>query len=129
MEYLLITAFAFLLLAPIIIIAYSQSASFSNDVAAAQVERLGSQITDAINAAYYAGPPSKQTMALYFPDRIDSITIAGNTIVFAMQGAGGKYEYAASAAGNITGTLRPFEGIHRITITATAAGVNITDEA
>src|SRR6185295_14623963 len=70
MEYLLITAFAFLILAAILLVGYSQTATFSRDVTAAQLQKVGNQITDAANAVYYVGPPAKKTVRLYFPDLI-----------------------------------------------------------
>lgn len=126
MEYLLVAGFAFVLLVPIIIIAYTQSAQFSTDVTAAQVQKVGSTIVDNVNAAYYAGPPTKRTLRLYFPEKITSITIANSSIIFEVQGTP-RYNYVAFAAANMTGTLRPYAGLHTITITADDPNVNVTD--
>jgi hypothetical protein len=127
MEYLLISAFVFVLIGVIMVVAYSQSAGFAREVSAAQVQKVGSQITDSVNAVYFAGPPSKKTITVYFPELINNITISGASIVFDMQGTAGPYTYATGAVTNMTGSLRPFPGIHRITITALATSVNVTD--
>lgn len=126
MEYLLVMAFVFVLLIGILILAYQQSAAFTNDVSAAQVQKIGTELVDAANAVYYAGPPTKKTVRLYFPENIRNITINEQTILFTMQGSTGTYEYAIRAATNMTGTLRPFNGLHVISIEAQESVVNIT---
>jgi hypothetical protein len=126
-EYLIITAFAFLLLIPIVLIAYTQSARFTNDVAAAQVQKVGNQIVDAAHQVWYAGPPAKTTLTLYFPDGIDLITIQDRAIVFTMQGTGGQYEYAVYSDANLTGALPTFNGLHNVVVEATGDGVNVTE--
>ena len=127
MEYVMITGFVMLILFGILVVAYSQTAAFSRDVSQSQVQKVGNEIADGANAVYYAGPPAKKTVTLYFPDLINNITIANQSITFNMQSEGGHYEYSVSAATNMTGALRPFAGLHMITLRAQAGIVNITD--
>jgi uncharacterized protein (UPF0333 family) len=127
MEYLLITGFVFLILAVIMVISYSQSAAFSRQVTASQIQKVGNQIIDAANGAYYAGPPTKRTLTLYFPELINNVSIDNTSLTFTVQGEGGVYEYSISAATNMTGTIRNFAGIHTISIEAQDNIVNITD--
>ena len=126
MEYLLVTAFAFLILVPIILIAYSQQSRFSQDVTAAQLQKIGSTLVDNANAVYYAGQPTKRTVQLYFPEGIQGITISGNAITFDMMGTP-HYQYAAFAETNMTGSLRTFTGLHTIEIVAGENEVNVTE--
>lgn len=125
MEYLLVMAFVFTMLVAIIVLAYSQSATFSTDVSASQIQKVGNQLVDAANTVYYAGPPTKKTIRLYFPQGVRNVTLSGNTIIFIMQGTNGPYEYAIPAATNLTGTLQPFPGIHTVTVEAQEAAVAI----
>lgn len=127
MEYLMITAMAFLLLAPIIIIAYSESNDFHIDVSQAQIEKVGSEIVAAANAVSYTGPPAKRTIKLYFPDGIKATQITGREVVFTMTGHAGPYEYSAVAEANLSGSLNTFAGTHTITIVAGTTNVTITD--
>ncbi len=127
MEYLLAVGFAFLLLVPIVIIAYTQSSRFSGDVAAAQVQKVGSDLVDAVNAVHYAGPPAKKTLRLYFPDRVRDVSFQNSTIVFTVQGEQGHYEYAVFSQAVLSGDLREFSGVHVVTVAATPEGVNVTD--
>lgn len=126
-EYLLITAFGFFLILPIIIIAFTQSASFSSDVTSAQIQKVGNQIIDGVNAVYYSGAPAKKTLKLYLPEGVTSIAITNSTIQFTVQGSGGAYQYAVFADTNMTGSIATFSGIHRLTITAQEEDVLITD--
>lgn len=126
MEFLLVTVFAFILLAGILIIAYAQSSSFSTDITSAQVQKVGMQLTDAANTVYYAGPPTKKTMTVYIPEHVTNISIGGSSVLFTLQGPGGISQYSAIAVPNLTGSLQPFAGIHVVTIEAQAGAVNIT---
>jgi hypothetical protein len=129
MEFLLVMAFVFLILVGIMLVAYTQSARFTNDVTASQIQKVGNEIIDAANAAYYAGPPTKKTITLYFPQQINTITIAGQSIIFNLQGSGGSYDYVVYSSSNLTGSLRTFSGLHTITITIVAqeGAVSVTD--
>lgn len=127
MEFLLVTGFALIILTSIMLVAYFNVSTFGEDVTAAQIQKVGNQIIDGANAVYYNGPPSKKTLTLYFPELIKNIEIANQSVVFTVQGSGGPYQYVVYAAGNLNGTLRPFPGIHKVTIEAQDGVVNITD--
>jgi uncharacterized protein (UPF0333 family) len=127
MEYLFVAGFATVLLVVIIVIAYSQSALFSQDVTASQVQKIGNQLVDAANAVYYAGPPAKRTLTLYFPNLVSNIAIANNSLTFTIAAQGGLADYSLSAQTNMTGTLRPFAGTHVVIVEALPGIVNITD--
>ncbi len=127
MEYLLVTGFAFLLLLPIIIIAYQQSATYVDDVTSAQIQKVGNEIINAANTVYYSGPPTKKTVRVYFPKNIYSVEFKNTAIVFTAQGQGGAYEYAVVADTNMTGNISTFDGIHVLTVEAKKNVVNITE--
>jgi uncharacterized protein (UPF0333 family) len=124
---MLVVSFGFLLIAAIMVVSYSQSSNFSREVSSAQIQRVGSTIIDAANTAYYAGPPTKKTIRLYFPQHITAVSISGNTLVFSMQGEGGAYDYVLDAQTNLTGSIKSGAGVHTITVRAQANAVNITD--
>jgi len=126
MEYLLVVAFAFLLLVPIILISMTQSGRFQNDVTASQIQKVGEELRDAIDTVYYSGPPTKRTLKLFFPHGIKTITYDEEAIIFTMMGFGGNYEYVLTTATNLTGELRTFKGVHTIIIEALDDEVNVT---
>lgn len=127
MEYLLITGFVLVIIIAIIAVAYSQSAKFSTDVSAAQIQKIGNGIGDAVNAVYYAGPPTKKTLTLQFPTNINYVALANQSIVFNLMGEGGSYDYVVFTQANMTGWLRPFSGIHVVTVESLGSVVNVTD--
>lgn len=127
MEYLLVTGFAFLLLIPIIIIGYSESARFGEEVTAAQIQKVGATIGEAVNTVYYAGPPTKKTIKVHFPEKVQNVAINESSIVFTVQGSGGAYEYAVYTETNLTGAIRPYAGVHVLTVTAGNLWVNVTE--
>ncbi len=118
MEYLLVVGFSMTFLVGIIAVAYSQSSTFSYDVSNAHIQRVGATIIDSVDGVYAAGPPSKKTIKLYFPQNIKQVTIQNSTLVFLMSGDGGAYEYTVRAATNMTNSspLHSFSGLHRITV-------------
>lgn len=127
MEYLLVVAFGFLLLVPIVLISMTQSSRFTSDVTAAQIQKVGRELTDAVDSVYYAGPPTKRTMQLYFPVGIRNVTLSNSTIIFRVSGSSGAYDYPVFAATNVTGELRTFAGVHRITLEAGDTNVTLSD--
>jgi len=128
MEYLVITAIAFLLLIPIVLIAYTQSSRFSDDVAAAQIQKVGQEIVDAAQQVWYAGPPARTTLTLHFPEHMRAVAITDQAIVFTLSGTGGAYEYAVFSAANLTGEVGTFNGLHTIVVEALSDGrVNVTE--
>lgn len=119
MEYLLVVGFSMTFLVGIIAIAYSQSSAFSYDVSNAHIQRVGASIVDSVDSVYAAGPPSKKTIKLYFPQNIKQISLQNSSLVFLMAGDGGQYEYVINAATNMTnlsGPIRSFSGVHKITV-------------
>jgi uncharacterized protein (UPF0333 family) len=130
MEYLLVVGFSMMFLVAIIVVAYSQSSTFAYSVSDSQIKRVGATIVDSVDGVYAAGPPSKKTIKLYFPQNIQQVSIQNNSLVFLMSGESGPYEYAISATTNMTGSIRPFAGLHKITIVVLdqpGSPVNVTD--
>lgn len=127
MEYLFIVGFAFVLLIPVIILYFTQSAGIEDEVIGAQAQKVVDELVAAIDTVHYLGPPSKQTLKLRFPKRVLDVTIQDQTIIFTMQGPGGTYDLASSAATNITGEIGTFSGVHIITVEALDDSVSVTE--
>jgi hypothetical protein len=128
MEYLMITGLVLLVIVGILAVGFSQQATFSREVSQAQVQKIARQLVDAADAVSYAGPPSKKTISLHFPEHIREIVIAHNTITFVAGGsASAPYEYLVLSSTNMTGTLQPFPGLHRIIVQAGDGVVTFAD--
>ncbi len=127
-EYVFVVAFAFVLLAPLIYVFYTESATLEDEVAAAQAKKVMDELVGAIDTVYYLGPPSRQTLSLYFPKRLTGITIQEDIITFTLESAaGGPYELAGYASTNITGSIGVYSGVHSLTLVAAEDSVVITE--
>ncbi len=125
LEYLLITGFAFLFIAPLIAVFYSQSQSLNEDVQKSQAERVASAITEAANQVYYLGEPSKKSLLVYMPQGVESVTINQNYVSFKLSSLAGSYEVVKWSDANLTGSIATFAGLHKVEVKATSLGVEI----
>lgn len=123
MEYLFVVGFAFALLIPIIIIYYSQSNVFEEEVAISQTNKALQEIVRAADTIYYLGPPSRQTISVRFPEVLREITIQEQAITVHLDIGSGRQVNAQTRSANLTGTLPSNPGLHVITIQATDDGV------
>ena len=121
MEYLVILGFAFLITAPLLVMFYTQSNNLNEDVANTQAEKVAGQMIDAADQVYYLGAPSKKTLTLYYPKRINSISCEGKALKFQMDSSHGDYDIVKWSAGNLTcsgPSLKWNQGPHNVIVTA-----------
>lgn len=123
----MVVGFAFLMTIPLIVIFYQQSETLNTDITASQVDKVASEIRDAADEVYYLGIPSKKTVNVYIPKSVQNITIGNRNIVFVVDSPDGDFEIVKWTAGNLTGTMKVFAGIHRVVVEAQANDVRITD--
>ncbi|MCF7799123.1 hypothetical protein K9M74_04420 [Candidatus Woesearchaeota archaeon] len=127
MEYLIIFSIAFLMTMPLVIIFATQTSNLQSDIANAQLEKAASEIIDAASEVYFMGSPAQQTIRVTFPDGIILASITNKALVFTMQGATYNYTYVKDTTINLTGTLKTFEGTHKIVVKAQGAVVSLED--
>ena len=129
MEYLTVVGISLFLLMPMIIIFYQQSGGLTDDINAAQLEKIGLELMDAAEEVYYLGPPTQKFMVIYLPQHINNIVISQQELLFNYSVTGGTriYSLGTNIPLNLSGTLKTFQGQHRISVQAQANGVNISD--
>ncbi len=130
MEHLIITGFALLLIAPMIIVYYTQTNQLDEETTSVSVSRAATQIVQAADAVHYLGAPSLRTITIDLPSNINGVTVAGQSVSFLVDSTAGDYERVAWSAANLTnGTpLRTSKGPHVLSIVALEDGrVNITE--
>jgi uncharacterized protein (UPF0333 family) len=132
MEYLLVAGFAFLSIVPIIIIFFTQSQNFNQDVTLAQADKVMSEIIDAADTVFYQGAPSTTTIRVSIPNYVDDVVIDGSqSITFVIKKTSGPDTFNATsraAIANLTGGLDFAAGLHTLRIQAlNDTFVNITD--
>ena len=126
-EYLIIFGIAFMMTLPLIVIYARQTTNVQADVTRAQTFKVASKISDYAEQVYYMGTPAQRTLAINFPEGINSVTINGNVIIFNVTTADLTYTVEQDTVANLTGGIRPFAGPHSIVFVASQNYVNITD--
>lgn len=129
-EYLIILGFAFLLIAPVIILFYTQSTELNADVTARQAQKVVSEIVESADRVYFFGAPTQRTITLQFPKNVESVVCQGKSVIMTIRTNAGPSEIVAWSAANITGIngpnpcLKNYPGPHNIVIQAYEDPIN-----
>ncbi len=130
MEYLFIMGLAILLIAPLLVIYYQQTARLGDETNSAMIQRAATQIVEAADSVYYLGAPSMRTITIDLPANIESLSIAGQSVTFTLSSNHGDYEQAAWSVTNLTGDFGITKGPHILVLQALDDDrVNITEQA
>ena len=131
MEYLSVMGISLLLIMPMIIIFYQQSASLQDDITAAQIERIGQELMNAAENVYYLGPPSQQELTIYLPTHYQSGSVGGQEMNFTytLSELTLTYPVATSLPLNLSGTLPAHPGKYYLLVKATENGVSISEQS
>jgi hypothetical protein len=127
-EYVIVMAFAMLLIAPLIIVYYSQTTQLTDETTSATIERAATQIAEVADTVYYLGTPSTRTLTVDFPDNVKSVLLSGSTVTFTVSSSHGDYEQNGFSAANLTGGFSVTKGPHVLVVSALSdSRVNITE--
>lgn len=103
LEYLLVVALTFAIIVPTTYLFYNYSRESTQEIADAQVTKIGKSIVDAAETIFYSGEGSKTTLELNIPDNVDSvIVIDGRELVFNITASFGTSEIVFFSAVNIS---------------------------
>ncbi|MFP4524092.1 MAG: hypothetical protein ACLFO2_02105 [Candidatus Woesearchaeota archaeon] len=127
MEYLTVVGISLFLITPMIVAFYHQSASLEEDIRAAQLDKATRELISAAEEVHYHGPPSQKRLDINLPPDVNDITLQGDTIAVTYEET--KKHYATARPDlNLTGTIKPTQGRHTITITARQDTVEVNDD-
>ena len=127
-EYITIFGFVFLMIIPLIVIFFDQSASVQDQIAQNQLRNIAIKVTDKAESMYYLGEPSKTTIKVQFPEHIEAVVISDKQIRFDYKtGTGNLIYITQDSKVNLTGTLSPAPGIHYIQIQSSGDEVVISE--
>ena len=127
MEYLVIVGFVMVLIIPMLLIFYTYSDRTEDQIVSNQINKIGNKVSDAAEAMYYLGEPSRTRIKAYFPNKINNITIGNNEIVFTVRTKQGEDEIVIYTPVAIQGSLDFHSGHHNIDIRSRGSYVEITD--
>ena len=129
MEYMMVVGLALLMIMPLVVIYGYEKESIKDQVSDQQAHNIARKMSDAAETVYYLGKPSKTTLKVYMPHRIDSAIITPyNEIIFNYRTTSGlRNTTPVLCPINITGTITTNPGLQYITLTADDNVVNITN--
>jgi uncharacterized protein (UPF0333 family) len=127
MEYLVIVGFVAVIVIPMMLIFYTYADRTEDEIISNQVQKISLKVSDAAEAMYYLGEPSRTRIRTYFPKNIDSITIGNNEIVFILHTKEGLDHIVIYTPIPVQGSLDTHSGYHNINIRSRGSYVEITD--
>ncbi len=127
MEYLIIFGIAFALTIPLIVIYATQTNNIQADITSVQIYKIETKLSDYAEQVYYMGEPSQRTIYIDFPDGINNVILTDNSIIFNVTMSGLNSIIIKETSANITGSIRAFEGTHKLVFKAGTTQVLITD--
>ena len=127
-EYLLITAFSFLLLVPLLILFYVQFDALQDDASNRQALTATQTLVQAAERVYMAGSPSQETVTVRIPAHVTRFRVLDDTIALTV--ARGPPKDIVAFTDNIFIPDHPEldtrQGMQRFVVRATPQGVQIT---
>jgi uncharacterized protein (UPF0333 family) len=126
-EFITLFGFVFLMTIPLIIIFFDQTGAVQDSISSNHLRNIAIKITDKAETVFYLGDPSKTTLKVYFPERIEYVNITSRTIIFGYRTAKNNIQDVVSVSlVNLSGNISAKPGIHYIEIEASGGEVFIT---
>lgn len=126
MEYVAIVGFSVVILLVIFIVAGAYSRQTQDNIAMAQIDRLAKNIVDNAESVYYIGSPSKITLKINIPERVEDIVISDYEVLFKVRTQSGITDIHYSSSVNLSGSISLSPGLKHIQIEAKEGYVWIT---
>lgn len=116
MELLIIISFVAVLSLAFILVFKMQSDSAQDQIITNQAQQIASRISDSAESVYYLGEPSKTTLKVYIPSKVENITLGNREIVFFVRTRTGINEIVQYVPINISGSIPAASGLRQIVI-------------
>lgn len=127
MEYMIIFSMTFFMSLILIILFANQTNNIRTDLANAQMDKVGSEILDAVRQVYFMGEPAQKTIRVTFPAGIESIIVDDSFLIFTIRTTDVSYDIVKEAMINMTGSIKTYEGVHNIVVKSQGGLVVISD--
>jgi hypothetical protein len=125
-EYMMIIAFALLILVPYTLYLTNVSQNFSQDNSLAVASNSIKKIGQNADWVYSQGMPSKLEISVMIPDNVENITISGKSILCKIRTSAGISDVYYDSIANLTGNLTTSPGYYNVIIQAVESGVQIS---
>lgn len=118
MEYMVILGFVTFMITSLIVVSYYYKGQLVDNVNLNQVDQIARNIVDKAEEVYYLGSPTKTTIKVEFPDKIEEIIISDYELNFKVKTKQGVTEIPYSSNVKLQGSLNVNPGLRAITIEA-----------
>ena len=116
MEYLVIAGLVFVIAVPLVVIFQTHSGQMNDDIISNQVDQIASKVLDSAEAIYYLGEPSRTTIRVFLPKKVNNISIGDYEITFQVRRQKGVDDIVKLSSVPINGSLPTTSGIHNVII-------------
>jgi len=123
MEYMMIIGFSMLVIIGILIISSAYSNDLKESVNLNQLDRIVKSIIESAESVYYYGEPSKTTLKVFIPERVESAVLINNSIIFKVMTSSGLSDVGYKTTMPLNGTISTKPGYHYISIEARSGAV------
>lgn len=116
MEYLIIVGFVTVITIPLIYIFNTHSSEVNEQVIANQADFIAEKIVESSESVFYLGESSKVTFRVQMPQKVTSVLIENNEIVFFINRISGTDQVVKYCPVPINGSISFTPGIHKIVV-------------
>jgi hypothetical protein len=112
---------------PLIVIFFDQSGSVQDSIAVNHLRNIAIKVADKAETVYYLGQPSKITLEVYFPERIEYFNFTSRTIDIGYRTSDNLLQdISVFSQVNMTGSVSVKPGIHYLEIESAGDKVSVT---
>ncbi len=127
MEYLMVIAFAMLLVVPVVVFIAKDSGSQTAEVSVAQISQIARRIASGAERVYAFGEPTTLTIRVFMPKSVRNVTVSNKGVTFIINRNGVLSAVTEPVSMNLSGNLSGYAGLHRIRITAANNSVYLSE--
>ncbi len=117
-EYISIMGFVMIIVIFLVYTAQYYSREVQDTTSLQQVDKIAKLIIDSAEQVYYLGEPSKLTLNVNMPARVENISLSNNEVTFIIRTQSGKTDISYPSDVNISGGISIPEGVKRIKLEA-----------
>lgn len=122
-EYVVLVGFITFVIIGILSLALIYTGSVRDSIRMNQIISYSNKVISSAESVFYAGAPSKITIAVHLPEGIETLEIVDDNLVFTVHTSTGLSRVAFQSSVPISGSLDNSQGLRKIQILAQAGSV------
>jgi hypothetical protein len=125
-EYLVIIGFVTFVIISTVILGYFYSNLVQDQIVMNQIESFAGKVISTSETVFYSGSPSRATINVYLPKKVDQIEIIGKELVIRSHIFSGQTVTSYFSNVPLSGSINPNAGIKKLRISAQDNNVTIS---